>query len=112
MMHTASKELRRYEELMRNTGFCITGKFHNVQIHHVLGRSGKHNKKLIGPYFVIPLDADLHLVTGSHPLAYHKSKRAFIEEFGQPRDLWRTAYDRIYYDMSDDVISAIMDYYE
>ena len=110
-MHTTNKDLRRYEELMKNTGCCITGRYDDVHFHHFLGRKAKHNKQHIGGHFGIPLHTDLHLVTGSHPLAYHKSKRAFIEEFGQPRDLWRAAYDRIDYYIHDDIVDAIMSIY-
>ena len=87
-MHTSNKKHRAWEEIVRETGCCVTGATNDVQVHHCIGRKGRHNKILIGPYFILPLHRDYHMVTGSHPNAWHKNKRGFIEEFGEPRDLW------------------------
>ena len=95
-MHTTNKKHREWEELVRATGCCVTGATNDVQIHHVVGRKGKHNKVLIGPYFILPLHKDYHMVTGAHPNAWHKNKRGFIEEFGDPRDLWNCVQAGIY----------------
>jgi len=87
-MHTSNKKHREWEEIVRATGCCITGATNNVQVHHVVGRKGKHNKVLIGPYFILPLHEDYHMITGAHRNAWHKNKKGFIREFGDPRDLW------------------------
>ena len=87
-MHTSNKKHREWEELVRATGCCVSGATNDVQVHHVLGRKAKHNKVLIGPYFILPLHKDYHMVTGAHPNAYHKNKNGFIDEFGDPRELF------------------------
>jgi len=85
-VHTTEKKFREWEELFRSLGCIITGG--PAQIHHPIGRKGKHNKLLIGPKFIIPLHYDYHMVTGSHPNAYHKNKKGFIKEFGEPSHLF------------------------
>ena len=110
-MHTVTKRLREFEEAFRGLGCCITGATNGVQIHHVKGRKFKHNKVLIGGHFILPLHYDLHMVTGAHPNAYHKNKRGFIEEFGQPRDLWLKCYTKVQdlYNIEESIINSIMD---
>jgi len=88
-MHTTEKKYREWEELFRSLGCIVTGATNNVEIHHVKGRKFKHNKELIGPIFIIPLHEDLHMITGKHPNAYHKNKKGFIREFGDPRDMFQ-----------------------
>lgn len=87
-MHTSNKKLREWEELVRSTGCCVTGRTDNVQIHHVVGRKGKHNKVHIGGVYILPLNRDYHMLDGKHPNAWHKNKKGFIEEFGSPSILW------------------------
>jgi len=87
-MHTSSKKLREFEELVRAQGCCVTGAGYGVQIHHVLGRKGRYNKQDIGGIYILPLHESVHVVTGTHPNAWHKNKNGFIHEFGHPRDLF------------------------
>ena len=123
-MHTSNKKHREWEELVRETGCCITGATNDVQIHHVVGRKGKHNKILIGPYFILPLHEDYHMVTGANPNAWHKNKKGFIEEFGCPVKLFKLVCHKIYDPMTmdqmeddgphdvltSDIAEAILDY--
>jgi len=102
--------------MVRATGCCITGATNNVQVHHIVGRKGKHNKILIGPYFIIPIHEDYHMITGAHPNAWHKNKKGFIEEFGLARDLFRGVIASLEDSgvstsdfVSDECIEAIMD---
>ena len=94
-MHTSNKKLREWEELVRSTGCCVTGATNGVQIHHVKGRTYKHNKVHIGGVYILPLHESVHMVTGSHPNAYHKNKHGFIEEFGLPSFLWVEVLRRV-----------------
>ena len=107
-MHTSKKSYRDFEELVRTIGCIITGSPH-PQIHHVKGRTFKHNKILIGPWYILPLHYDLH--NGSHPNAYHNSKHGFIAAYGHPRYLFKQVLDKIDYNLDQDIISAIMDCY-
>ena len=51
----------------------------NIQRHHVLGRSAKHNKVEIGHWFILPIPFELHVT--------HR-KKAFVKRFGNQRDLF------------------------
>lgn len=110
-MHTSNKKMREFEEAFRELGCCVTGVNFGVQIHHVVGRKFKHNKTLIGGHYILPLHHDLHMVTGSHPAAYHKNKHRFIEEFGHPRDLWLKCYTSVQdsHSIDESIIDSIMD---
>ena len=55
----------------------------DFQLHHVLGRSAKHNKVPIGHDFIIPVPFELHDVSSNHPLNVTHHKKAFVKEFGQ-----------------------------
>jgi len=68
----------------------------NFQLHHVLGRSAKHNKIAIGHEFIIPVPFDLHDVSSNDPLNVTHHKHKFTERFGRQSD--------IFSDMVDDMI--------
>ena len=87
-MHTTNVKIREFEEKVRSLGCCVTGALNDVQIHHVLGRKGKHNKVLVGPVFILPLHKDYHMETGDYQNAWHKNKKGFISEFGLPGKLF------------------------
>lgn len=59
-----------------------------LQIHHVVGRSYKQNKVLIGYYFILPLPSALHDVGSNHKLNVTHHRKEFVEEFGNERDLF------------------------
>ncbi len=56
-------------------------------LHHVKGRSFKHNKVAIGHWLVIPVPFELHDVSSNHPLNVTHHKHAFTEEFGLQTDI-------------------------
>jgi len=62
--------------------------FSRFQLHHVLGRSAKHNKINIGHEFIIPVPFDLHDVSSNHELNVTHHKHAFTDEFGKQGDLF------------------------
>lgn len=82
------------------------------QLHHVLGRSAKHNKVPIGHYFILPVPFILHDVSSNHEFNVTHHKNAFTEEFGSQRCLFESMYFFMkgygYSVPSDDVVSAIM----
>ena len=65
------------------------------QLHHVLGRSAKHNKVPIGHEFILPVPIDLHDVDSNHELNVTHHKHAFTDAFGMQRNL----FDSMYYSM-------------
>ena len=54
----------------------------DYDIHHVLGRSAKHNKVHIGYNFILPVPTELH-DNGDHPLNVTHHKHAFTDEYGK-----------------------------
>ena len=59
----------------------------NWQLHHVKGRSFRHNKVAIGHWFVLPVPFELHDVSSNHPLNVTHHKKAFTDEFGMQSEL-------------------------
>ena len=68
---------------------------HDFQIHHVLGRTAKHNKVPIGHEFIIPVPTELHDPNYSHKLHVHKCKKEFVKKFGNQRGI----FEKICYEM-------------
>ncbi|HHZ95115.1 MAG TPA: hypothetical protein EYN67_06045 [Flavobacteriales bacterium] len=59
-----------------------------IQLHHVLGRSAKHNKVAIGHEFVLPVPFVLHDVSSDHPSNVTHYKHKFTDKYGKQRDLF------------------------
>ena len=85
----------------------------DFQLHHVLGRSAKHNKIPIGHEFIIPVPFELHDVDSNHPDNVTHRKKAFVERFGDQRGIFQVLYAGIAqwgYDVpSMEIYNAIMD---
>ncbi len=62
--------------------------FSPMQLHHVKGRSFKHNKTAIGHEFILPVPFDLHDVSSNHDLNVTHHKHAFTDEFGKQGKLF------------------------
>lgn len=82
-----------------------------VQLHHVLGRTYKNNKILIGPWFILPLPWQYHDVHSNDPLNVTHHKHLFTQEFGLQCNLFaemvETLQDRGYKVPSHDVLDSI-----
>ena len=91
----------------------------DFQLHHVLGRSAKHNKVAIGHEFIIPVPFELHDVSSNHPENVTHCKKAFVKKFGDQRGIFQILYscmdkwndfDSCNFSLtSTDVYNAIMD---
>ena len=85
----------------------------NFELHHVLGRSAKHNKVAIGHEFIIPVPFELHNVLSDHPDNVTHFKHNFTNRFKMQRDIFNDLYiDMAYYGYqvpSADIRAAIMD---
>ena len=85
----------------------------DFQLHHVLGRSAKHNKIAIGHEFIIPVPFELHDVNSNHPENVTHRKKAFIKRFGSQTSIFQVLYAGVAqwgYDVpSMDIYNAIMD---
>lgn len=67
------------------------------QLHHVLGRSAKHNKIAIGHEFIIPVPIELHDISSNHPLNVTHHKRKFTSEYGDQRGIFQIMYSAMEY---------------
>ena len=85
----------------------------NFQLHHVLGRSAKHNKISIGHEFIIPVPFELHDVSSNHPENVTHFKKAFVKKYGDQRGIFQILVNFMEnwgYDVpSLEVYNAIMD---
>ena len=86
----------------------------NWQLHHVKGRSFKHNKVPIGHWLILPVPFELHDVSSNHPLNVTHHKNDFTAEFGMQSELMGELIGLMsamgFYDLPpDDVIEAIED---
>ena len=83
------------------------------QRHHVVGKSGKHNKVHIGYWFINPVPWQLHDVSSDHPLNVTHNKNAFRKEYGDETAIFQCLVSCMaqwgYAIPPDDVYNAIMD---
>ena len=68
-------EQKKWREQVRDLGCVVCGS-ENPEIHHVVGRTSKHNKVHIGHWFILPLNHFNHkyLDQGSSGLEILKSE--------------------------------------
>jgi len=87
----------------------------DFQIHHVKGRTFKHNKIHIGEYFAIPVPVELHDVHSNNELSVTHHKNAFTAKFGLQRDIWLSMFELMcameVETPSQEVIDSISDVY-
>ena len=91
----------------------------DFQLHHVVGRTAKHNKVAIGHWFIIPVPVELHDVSSNHPDNVTHHKKRFIKRFGSQSsifqnmvsimDKWNDFDECSYVTPRKDVYDAIMD---
>lgn len=86
----------------------------DFQLHHVLGRSAKHNKVPIGHWFIIPVPVELHDVHSNHPDNVTHFKKNFAKRFGRQSQIFHDMVSHITWHeteipVQEDVYNAIMD---
>ena len=88
------------------------GRF-DFQLHHVLGRSAKHNKVSIGHEFIIPVPIELHDPNMTNEFHVGHCKKAFVEKFGSQSSIFQiliSCMGQWGYDVpSMEIYNAIMD---
>lgn len=62
------------------------------ELHHVVGRSAKHNKVSIGHEFILPVPFELHNVMENHKDNVTNFKKNFVKRFGNQRDLFNDMF--------------------
>lgn len=60
----------------------------HIHIHHPKGRKAKHNKVLIGCWWVLPVPIHLHDVHSNHPLNVTHHRKAFEARYGSESELF------------------------
>ena len=84
-----------------------------IQLHHVLGRSAKHNKIAIGHEFVIPVPYALHDVNSNHEDNVTRHKHTFTAKFGLQSVIFEMMFINMEsqgYDVpSSEILYSIMD---
>lgn len=83
------------------------------QLHHVLGRSAKHNKVAIGHWFIIPVPFELHDVNSNNNYNVTHHKNRFTDKYGKQTFLFNDMVNDMRMDMYQlpptEVLNAIMD---
>jgi len=85
---------KKWLGMVTEYGCVVTGRS-DLQRHHVVGRSYKHNKVHIGRVFVLPLCVDLHDVHSNNPLNVTHFRHRFTDEYGMQRDLFKKMTDQM-----------------
>lgn len=83
-------------------------------LHHVVGRTGKHNKQEIGQWFVLPIESQYHDVNSNNPFNVTHYPERYEIEFKPQRDQFFEMIETILYEdgslpFTDEEL-AIMDY--
>lgn len=82
------------------------------QLHHVVGRSYKHNKIAIGHFFVLPVPIVLHDVHSNHELNVTHYRKRFTEHFGFQRYMYRKMVEKMrhngFWTPCDEINNTIM----
>lgn len=82
-------------------------------IHHIKGRSFKHNKVHIGHEMIIPVPVVLHDVSSNHPCNVTHFKHNFTRQFGMQTELFEKMVECMrflkYEVPSDEILLTIMD---
>ncbi|QDP67503.1 MAG: hypothetical protein Unbinned5350contig1004_10 [Prokaryotic dsDNA virus sp.] len=88
------------------------GRF-EMQRHHVMGRSARHNKVDIGHWFIIPVPFELHDPNINHEFHVGSNKKSFVKKYGDQRGIFQSLISCMAqwgYDVPPmDVYHAIMD---
>lgn len=86
-MRSKPAAVKKWEGIVREFG-CVVTKEKDVQIHHTFGRTYKHEKVLIGPWYILPLVHRLHDVSSNHPHNVTHWPKKFAKEYGYQQDLF------------------------
>lgn len=84
------------------------------QIHHVVGRTGRHKKVEIGHWFILPVQWDFHDVSSNNPHNVTHWRRRYTDNYGLQSEQWLKMVNDILRDdgelpFGQDVIDSIMD---
>ena len=108
------KWIKRVAQYSEDHGEFPNQRFAPFQIHHSVGRKGKHNKFEIGEWFILPIEFQYHDVSSNNPFNITHWRKRYCIEFGNERDQFAAMCAVIKGEdgelpFSDDVYQAIMD---
>lgn len=97
-------EEKRFLAWVKEQPCCCCGSHAPSIAHHCQGSTFKHNKVLIGHWFIIPLCSECDEIDtqGSH--------KAFRERFGPQSERWYGLIERYEPRPPQEVIDAVMDW--
>lgn len=106
--------LKRVAQYANDHGCFPLGGFAPFQLHHVAGRSAKHNKVHIGHWFVLPIETSFHDVMSNNPLNVTHFRKRYVNEFGPQAKQFCEMINKIRNEdgiipFGDDVIDSILD---
>lgn len=87
---------------------------YDFQLHHVRGRTYKHNKVAIGHWLILPIETKYHDVNSNNPWNVTHWPKRYAIEFGKQKDQFVAMCMVIKEEdnglpFGDDVLNAIMD---
>jgi hypothetical protein len=82
--------VKRWETTMMefHLGCVASGERYNLELHHVLGYTYKHDKIHIGCWYILPLAERYHNAQLGNPFNVTDWPKRFAIEFGFQRDLF------------------------
>jgi hypothetical protein len=101
-----TKAQKRWMDQVASLGSIISGKF-PVEMHHCVGFTGKHNKILIGPWWILPLTESEHKYVHLAADRKDREKRLFV----QVKAKWVEQFYPLEMPVPDEVQDAIMEYH-
>lgn len=108
------KWLKRISEYAQDHGSFPHYGMGAFELHHVCGRTARHNKVDIGHFFVLPVQSEYHNVNSGNPFNVTHWRKRYSIEFGNQRDQFAAMCAVIRQEdgelpFCDDVYNAIMD---
>ena len=103
-----NSEEKRFHAFTKESDCIVCGNPAPSIVHHCMGSTYKHNKQLIGHWFVIPL------CQMCDDVVTHGSRRKFKDEFDLQGDYWQKhhanyAFQNINYIAPLEIIESIRD---
>lgn len=102
-----------FREAVRMQGSVVSGSY-PAEIHHAVGREGKHNKIDIGHWWILPLTEDEHRALHAsadwllNDVSGYKMSRKEFEKWAYKQVLTRLRGE---FTVPEEVVEAIFDYH-
>lgn len=107
MKYPKLQEHKEFQSETMSLGCIITGDKHNIQLHHVVGRSYVQNKVHVGHYFVNPLHFSLHDISSNSMLNVTYYRKNFTQRYGLQKDLYLNRVVQYELSVPEEVLEAI-----